>query len=66
MVMQQFSSSAGNVVALKPVDLGLSVMKELRVKWIEEVANHISENPQFIVRGKSYFNRKILSYKSYF
>ena len=36
---------------LQPIDLGMPVMKEIGAKWLVEMADHISNNPQFIVNG---------------
>ena len=36
---------------LEPVDLSLPVMKELCSKWILEMFEYISANPQMIVKG---------------
>jgi len=33
------------------VDLGMTVMKEAGAKWLEEMFEYISDNPQFIVNG---------------
>ena len=38
-------------MALQPVDMGLPIMRELGAKWIEEMVEYISDNPQFVVRG---------------
>ena len=36
---------------LQPISMGLPTMKELGAKWLVEVAQHFSENPQIIVNG---------------
>lgn len=36
---------------LQPINLGMPLMKELGAKWLVEVAQHFSENPQIIVNG---------------
>ena len=38
-------------VAVEPVDLSMGTMKELGAKWLVDMANYISDNPQFIVNG---------------
>ena len=50
-VSQQIDELGGCVAALQPVDMGLPRMKELGAKWIEQMVEYISDNPQFIVRG---------------
>ena len=50
-VSQQIDELGGRVAALQPVDMGLPRMKELGAKWIEQMVEYISDNPQFIVRG---------------
>ena len=34
---------------LQPFDLGLPALKEIGTKWLVDMADYISENPQFIV-----------------
>ena len=36
---------------LQPIDLGLPALKEIGAKWLVDMADYISENPQFIVNG---------------
>lgn len=36
---------------LQPISMALPMMKELGAKWLVEVAQHFSENPQIIVNG---------------
>ena len=36
---------------IQPVNLSMSVLKEVGAKWLVEMANYISANPQFIVNG---------------
>jgi len=36
---------------LCPVDLNITVMKEIGVQWLVDMAEYISGNPQFIVNG---------------
>ena len=36
---------------LEPVDLSLPLMKELGAKWLTEMPNYLSANPQFVVNG---------------
>ena len=49
-VAEQITSS-GSHVEVQPVDMGLLVMKELGAKWLEDMYEHICDNPQFIVNG---------------
>ena len=39
------------VVELQPINLRLAAMKELVAKWLVEMAEYISSNPQFIING---------------
>ena len=48
-VSQQIEELDGRVMALQPVNMGLPLIKELGAKWIEEMADYISNNPQFAV-----------------
>ena len=36
---------------LHPVDLSMTVMKEIGAQWLKNMADYISSNPQFIVNG---------------
>ena len=36
---------------LQPISLGMPTLKEIRAQWLVEMAEYISENPQFIVNG---------------
>ena len=36
---------------LQPIDLGMPIMKEIGAKWLVDMANYISNNPQSIVNG---------------
>ena len=36
---------------LQPVDLSLPALQELGAKWLVEMAEYMSNNPSFIVRG---------------
>ena len=36
---------------LEPVALSLPLMKELGAKWLTEMAEYLSANPQFVVNG---------------
>ena len=38
-------------VELLPIDLSLGIVRELSVRWLVEMAEYISDNPQFIVNG---------------
>ena len=44
-------TSSGCHVELQPVYLSLPAMKELGVKWLEDMYEYICDNPQFIVNG---------------
>ena len=36
---------------IKPIDLSMQVVKQVGAKWLVEMADYISDNPQFIVNG---------------
>ena len=36
---------------LHPVDLSMTVMKEIGAQWLKNMADYISSNPQFIFNG---------------
>ena len=36
---------------LQPVDLGMAALKEVGGKWLVNMSNYISDNPQIIVNG---------------
>lgn len=38
-------------VALPPINLGMSIIKEIRAKWLVGMAAYLSNNPQFIVNS---------------
>ena len=39
---------------LQPINLSLPALKEVGAKWLVEVAEYISSNPQMIVNGLRY------------
>ena len=39
------------VVELQPINLGMPILKEIGAKWLVEMADYISDNPQFIING---------------
>ena len=38
-----------DTVAVEPIDLSMSMMKEIGAKWPVDMANYIADNPPFIV-----------------
>ena len=36
---------------IQPIDLSMQVVKQIGAKWIVEMAEYISDNPQFVVNG---------------
>ena len=36
---------------IQPIDMSLAIMKQVGAKWLVEMAEYISGNPQFIVNG---------------
>lgn len=49
-IMQQLDDDA-EIENLQPVDLRLAILKELGAKWLVEMSEYISNNPQFITSG---------------
>lgn len=53
-VMQQLERRGPNnleAAELKPIQLGMQVMKEVGAKWLVELADYISNSPEFLVNG---------------
>lgn len=50
-VMKQLHGKDGELVELQPINLSLACLKKLGAKWLVEMAEYISDNPQFIVHG---------------
>jgi hypothetical protein len=50
-IIQQIQGKDVDDVELTPIDLSLPALKELGAKWIVEIAEYLSDNPQFIVNG---------------
>ena len=46
-----FSKFGLELQPIQPTDLHIQVLKEVEVKWMVEMAEYISNNPQFIVNG---------------
>ena len=46
--MEQLDEGIDEVDGIQPINLGLPIMKELEAKWLEEMFDHISDNPQII------------------
>ena len=38
-------------VELEPTELGIPLLKEVGAKWLVDMAEYVSDNPQFIVHG---------------
>ena len=36
---------------LEPINMGMPILKEIGAKWLVEMAEYLSDNPQFIVNG---------------
>ena len=50
--MKQLSKEVDNdSVNLEAVDLSLANLKEVSASWLVEAADHVSENPLFIIHG---------------
>ena len=49
-IIQQLDEDS-EVESLQPVDLRLPILKELGAKWLVEMSEYISNNPQFITSG---------------
>jgi len=52
-VIEQLNSEDFEIVELEPVELSMAVMKEIRAQWLVDMAEYISNNPDFIVNGFS-------------
>ena len=52
-IMQQLDNPAVDLstAELQPVDLGMAAMKEITDQWLVNMADYITNNPQFIVNG---------------
>jgi hypothetical protein len=51
IVQQVQENTEMNDVELSPICLSLPILKELGAKWLVEMAEYISDNPQFITNG---------------
>ena len=49
--MSQLDGNEGDSPDIEPVNLGLPMLKELGAKWLVQMAEYFSENPQLIVNG---------------
>ena len=38
-------------VAIQPVNLSMAAVKEMSAKWLVDMFEYVSDNPQFIVNG---------------
>ena len=50
-VTEQLEGNDMGEVELQPVNLNLSILKELGAKWLVEMVDYVRDNPQFIVKG---------------
>ena len=50
-ITKQLEGKEIDTVEIQPIDLSLQVLKEVGAKWLVEMADYISDNPQFIVNG---------------
>lgn len=50
-IIKQLEGRDIESMELQPISMGLPMMKELGAKWLVEMAEHFSENPQIIVNG---------------
>ena len=52
-IMQQLDNPAADLstAELQPVDLGMAAMKQITGQWLVNMADYITNNPQFIVNG---------------
>ncbi len=54
MVMEQLEGKNmddAEGLEIQPFELGMSVLKEVSAKWLVEMVQYITDNPQFIVNG---------------
>ena len=49
--MQQQEGEDIETCELKPIDLSMSVVKEVGAKWLVEMAKYFEDNPTIIVNG---------------
>ena len=49
--MKQLEGRDIETSQLEPIDLTMGVMKEVREKWLVEIAQLFAENPRIIVNG---------------
>ena len=50
-VMSQLDGKEGDSPDIEPINLGLPMLKELGVKWLVQMAEYFSDNPQLVVNG---------------
>ena len=50
-ITKQLEGKDIDTVEIQPIDLSLQVLKEVGAKWLVEMADYISSNPQFIVNS---------------
>ena len=50
-VTTQFDGSEMESTDLEPISLSLPILKELGAKWLVQMANYFTDNPQIIVNG---------------
>ena len=50
-VMKQMEGMEIESCEIKPIDLSMSVLKEVGAKWLVEMAEYFQENPRIIVNG---------------
>ena len=50
-VVSQLDGKEGDSLDIEPVNLGLPVLKELGAKWLVQMAEYFSDNPQLVVNG---------------
>ena len=50
-ITKQLQGNETESVDLQPINLGLPVLKELGARWMVEMAEYFTDNPQIIVNG---------------
>ena len=50
-MVSQLDGKEGDSPDIEPVNLGLPMLKELGVKWLVQMAEYFSDNPQLVVNG---------------
>lgn len=50
-LMEEVEDENSDIADISPINLGMPTLKELGAKWLVQMSEYISDNPQFIVNG---------------